>query len=338
MTTRERGRSLLAYQVTGQSRTILWKSVVRLCLVICTILRGSVMQIWRRHNASAVRWAASGILPTAIVSGVVATSYHPVAHGGQRAFLASIILTALATLVAAAVVTWLSGSMTWTLIATGVILVAGHALHVVRLAQAPTVGVPIAYAREEFLNAEIAQRWQFTAEDGSEVSLRDGRLVIRTSPGVRAFVTMPLPPRPAALLLPRPRWWHLMGLGRPSVTEELRWTARLKLQNQFFVIAMIDRLLLQGTPYGMHLTVPQADGSVVGHEVHQAPVADGVDHTWRFARSGDWVALEIDERQVWRGLALGPLREIRLGEVHTDELHGGKLSIEHVEYRLAWDG
>ena len=231
MTTRERSCSLPARQVNNQSRLTLW---------------GSVMQTWRRHTPSAVRWAACGLLPTAIVSGAVATSIHPVAHGGQRAFLASIILTALATLVAAAIVAWLSGSVAWTLAATGVILVAGHALHIVRLMQAPTAGVPIAYAREEFLKTEIAQRWQFTAEDGSEVSLRDGRLVIRTSPGVRAFVTMPLPPRPAALLLPRPRWWHLMGLGRPSVTEELRWTARLKLQNQFFVVAMIDRLLSAG--------------------------------------------------------------------------------------------
>ena len=272
-----------------------------------------------------------------IVSGAVATSYHPVAHGGQLAFLASIILTALATLVVAAVVAWWSRSAVWTLVVTGMILVAGHALHIVRLVQAPTAGVPIAYAREEFLKAEIAQRWQFTAEDGAEVSLRDGRLVIRTSPGVRAFVTMPLPPRPAALLLPRPRWWHMVGLGRPSVTEEFRWTARLRLQNQFFVIAMIDGLLLQGTPYGIHLTVPQADGSVVGHEVRQVSVAGGVDHTWRVARSGDWVTLDVDERQVWRGLALGPLREIRFGEVRSDELHGGELSIEHVEYRLVWD-
>lgn len=296
------------------------------------------MQTWRRHTASAVRWAVSGILPTVIISGAVTMSYHPVAHGGQRAFLASIILTALATLVAAAIVTWLSGSVAWSLAATGMILLAGHALHVVRLGQAPTPGVSIAHVREEFLSTEIAQRWQFTAEDAAEVSVRDGRLVIRTLPGMRAFVTMPLPPRPAALLLPRPRWWHAMGLRRPSVTEELRWTARLELRNQFFVVAMIDRLLLQGTPYGLHLTVPQPDGSVVGHEVRQASVADGVDHTWRVTRSGDWVALEIDEHQVWRGLAPGPLREIRFGEVHTDKLHGGELSIERLEYKLAWDG
>ena len=295
------------------------------------------MQTWRRHTPSAIHWAASGILPTVIVSGGVATSYHPVAHGGQRAFLASIILTTLATLVAAAVVTWLSGSVARTLAATGAILVAGHALHIVRLMQAPTAGVPIAYVREEFLNTEIAQRWQFIAEDGAEVSVQGGRLVIRTPPGVSAFVTMLLPPRPDALLLPRPRWWQLMGLRRPSVTEELRWTARLRLQNQFFAVAMIDGLLLQGTPYGIHLTVPQDDGSVVGHEVRQASVADGMDHTWRVTRSGDWIALEIDERQMWQGLALGPLREIRFGEVRTDELHGGELSIEHVEYRLAWD-
>lgn len=296
------------------------------------------MQTWRCHIPSAVRWAASALLPTMIVSGAVATSYHPVAHGGQRAFLASIILTALAALAAAAIVTWLSRSVAWSLAATGVILATGHALPIARLTQAPTAGVPIAQVREEFLRTEIAQRWQFTAEDGAAVAVQDGRLVIRAPPGVRAFVTMPLPPRPAALLLPRPRWWHLMGWGRPSVTEELRWTARLQLQNQFFVVAMIDRLLLQGTPYGLHLTVPQAAGSVVGHEVRQASVADGVDHTWRLTRSGDWVALEIDEHQVWRGLARGPLREIRFGEVHTDELHGGELSIERLEYRLAWDG
>lgn len=296
------------------------------------------MQPWRRHTASAVRWAVSGVLPTVIVSGVIATSYHPVAHGGQRTFFASIILTALATLVAAAIVTWLSGSVAWTLAATGVILVAGHVLHIARLVQAPTAGVPLAYAREEFLNTEIAQHWQFIAEGSAEVTVRGGRLTIRTPVGMRAFVTMPLPPRPAALLLPRPRWWQLMGLRRPSVTEELRWTARLRLQNQFFVIAMIDDLLLQGTPYGMHLTIPQADGSVVGHEVRQVSVADGVDHTWRITRSGDWMALEIDGHQAWRGLAPGPLREIRFGEERTDEFHGGELSIDHVEYRLVWDG
>ena len=122
------------------------------------------MQTWRRHTASAVRWAVSGILPTVIVSGAVTMSYHPVAHGGHRAFLASIILTALATLVAAAIVTWLSRSVAWSLAATGMILLAGHALHVVRLGRAPTPGASIAHVREEFLSTEIAQRWQFTIE------------------------------------------------------------------------------------------------------------------------------------------------------------------------------
>lgn len=323
MSTRERGRHLPVDQVTSESRTTLWEWV---------------MHTWRRHTPAAARWAVSIMLPTVIVSGAVATSYHPVAHGGQRAFLASIILTALATLAAAAIVTWLSGSVAWSLAATGMILVAGHALHIARLTQAPTAGVPIAQVREEFQHPDVAEHWQFVAEDDAEVGVREGRLVIRTPPGVIAHVTMPLPPRPATLLLPRPRWWHLMGWGRPSVTEELRWTARLRLDNQLFVVAVIDGLLLQGTPYGIHLTVPQPDGAVIGHEVRQASVADGADHTWRVTRSGDWIALEIDEHQVWRGLALGPLREIRFGEVHTDELHGGELSIARLEYRLVWDG
>lgn len=81
----------------------------------------------------------------------------------------------------------------------------------------------------------------------------------------------------------------------------------------------------------------QADGSVVGHEVRQASVANGVDHTWRIIRSGDWVALEIDEYQGWRGFALGPLRELRVGKAHTDKVHGGELSIERLECRLVWD-
>ena len=322
MRPRERDRHLPAGQVTSESRTTLWEWM---------------MLTWRRHTPAAARWAVSSMIPTVIVSGAVATSYHPVAHGGQRAFLASIILTALATLAAAAIVTWLSGSVAWSLAATGMILVAGHALHITRLTQAPTAGVPIAQVREEFQHPDVAEHWQFVAEDGADVSVQAGRLVIRTPPGVKAFVNMPLPPRPAALLLPRPRWWQLMGLRRPSVIEELGWTARLQLDNQFFVVAMIDGLLVQGTPYGLHLTVPQADGSVLGHEVRQVSVAAGLDHTWRLIRSGDWVALEIDEREVWRGLARGPFREIRFGETQTDRLHGGALSIEHVEYRLAWD-
>ena len=318
MTLRERGRGVLSCQVCIRC----WQSVV---------------QAWHRHATAVVRWSAGGLLPTLIVSGAVAASYHPVAHGGQRAFLASIILTALATLFAAAIVAWQSGAVAWTLAAAGLILVAGHALHMVRLTQSPAAGVPIAQVREEFQHPDVAEHWQFVAEDGAEVSVREGRLVIRTPPGVKAFVTMPLPPRPAALLLPRPRWWQLMGLQRPSVIEELGWTARLQLDNQFFVVAMIDGLLLQATPYGIHLTVPQLDGAVVGHEVRQVSVTDGADHTWRVTRSGDWIALEIDEHQVWRGLALGPLREIRFGEVHTDELHGGELSIAGLEYRLVWD-
>ena len=318
MTLRERGRGVLSCRV-------------------CTRCWQSVVQAWHRHATAVVRWTAGGLLPTLIVSGAVAASYHPVAHGGQRAFLASIILTALATLFAAAIVAWQLGAVAWTLAAAGVILVAGHALHMVRLTQAPAAGVPIAQVREEFQHPDVAEHWQFVAEDGAEVSVQGGRLVIRTPPGAKAFVTMPLPPRPAALLLPRPRWWQLMGLRRPAVIEELAWTARLQLDNQFFVVAVIDGLLVQGTPYGLHLTVPQADGSVLGREVRQVSVAAGLDHTWRLIRSGDWVALEIDEREVWRGLARGPFREIRFGETQTDRLHGGALSIEHVEYRLAWD-
>ena len=123
MTLRERGRGVLSCRV-------------------CTRCWQSVVQAWHRHATAVVRWTAGGLLPTLIVSGAVAASYHPVAHGGQRAFLASIILTALATLFAAAIVAWQSGAVAWTLAAAGVILVAGHALHMVRLTQAPAAGVP----------------------------------------------------------------------------------------------------------------------------------------------------------------------------------------------------
>ena len=47
--------------------------------------------------------------------------------------------------------------------------------------------------------------------------------------------------------------------------------------------------------------------------------------------------MEIDEREVWRGLAPGPLRVIRFGAVRTDKLYGGELSIERLEDRLVWD-
>ena len=88
----------------------------------------------------------------------------------------------------------------------------------------------------------------------------------------------------------------------------------------------------------MHLTVSRPMAQWWGTRFAKRPlpmvwITPGV-----IIRSGDWVALEIDEHQVWRGLAPGPLREIRFGEVHTDKLHGGELSIERLEYRLVWDG
>ncbi|MAG37290.1 MAG: hypothetical protein CL878_13735 [Dehalococcoidia bacterium] len=288
--------------------------------------------------AYAIRWAAGGVLPTMVVSGAVASGYHPVAHGGQRAFLASVVVTVVAALGATALTSWISGSAVSTLAAAVVVLAAGHALHVVRLAQAPTAGEPLARAREDFEDAGVAERWQFAAEDGGEVVVQDGRLSIRSRPGVRASVTFPMPTRPAALLAHMPKWWHSLGTGRPALTEELSWTARLRMQNEFFIVAMIDDLLLQSTRYGLHLTVPQVDGSVVGHEVHGAPVADGGDHTWHIVRLEGWVVLRIDDRIVWRGLDPGPFREVHFGEVRTDELHGGELSIDRLDYRLVWEG
>ena len=278
--------------------------------------------------------AATFVILSAIPSVAVASNYHPLAHGRQAIFLASVLLTCVVAILVAAIMFSQSNSVVLTVVAAGLVLLAGDGLHVVRFFQLPSNGLTIAESNEQFLDPEMSEIWEVVDGGGANIFVRDGRLVIETPPGVPGSVTFPIPPRPVAAQSPRPKWWGMVGLASPFLTEKLCWRARLRLENQFFVVAMIDDLLFQATPYGVHLTVPRADGSLVGHEIRDVSVADRIDHTWCLTRSAGWMELEIDHRVVWRSLDLGPMILVRFGEVFSDELHGGELHISHVDYGL----
>ena len=205
--------------------------------------------------------------------------------------------------------------------------------HTFRLFHPARWGVVYAELVEDFGGPVIAEgRWRILGDDTTSIRVWSGALHLAPPPATQAFVELLLPSNPT---FPGDQQWLPVGLYDAPYEEELTWRGTVQVEREYFIILVWDMLLIQRTPYGLHITYPNAAGVLDGHGIRSALPNPPQAHTWRVFRGSDRVSLAVDGRVVWSGPAVQEPRDQlpRFGESRTDALHAGKLTLDWVRYR-----
>ena len=217
-----------------------------------------------------------------------------------------------------------------TLFAAAIIALGGSAPHWLRLAAAVEASAPRLEASAQFDGSDLPEGWQSDVAAGGRVFVSDGTLHAWTSAGsvAHAYTTLHLPEPPP------PRPWRPAGFAAHPRVQVLEWSARVDMDGRFFVVADLERLLLQTVPHGVHITYWPPVGEGYGTEVKHTVAQDQLWHRWSVVRDEERVEIRLDDQTVWSAQAGPPFRLIRLGESRTDELHGGRLEVDWFRYRV----
>ncbi len=211
-----------------------------------------------------------------------------------------------------------------------VVLVLQHGF---RLLHPARWGVVYAKLTDDFSTPVIAEgRWRIAGDDATSIRVRNGTLHITPPPGTQAFVELLLPSNPTLPGSPR---WLPVGLYDAPYEEELTWRGAAQVEREYFIVLVWNTLMVQRTPYGLHITYPDAAGSLEGHGVPFAFPEPSQAHTWRVLRRSSRISLAVDDQVVWSAVSQqGQLNQLpRFGESRTDELHAGGLTLDWVRYR-----
>lgn len=205
--------------------------------------------------------------------------------------------------------------------------------HSFRLLHPARWGVVYAELADDFSTPVIAEgRWRMWSDGATSVLVRDGTLYLAPPPATQAFVELLLPSNPT---FPGGQAWLPAGLYDAPYGEELTWRGEAQVEREYFIVLVWNMLTVQRTPYGLHVTYPNAAGVLAGHQVPYAFPEPSRAHNWSVLRRSSRISLAVDEQVLWSAAAeQGHLNQLpRFGESRTDELHAGMLTLEWVRYR-----
>jgi|GEM_PF-6415993 len=165
-------------------------------------------------------------------------------------------------------------------------------------------------------------------QGASRLELDDGQLVLKAPSGSTGFLTVRRPVVPMHRInLPR----VLTLPDAISAREEVTLTAAVSRENAYFILIETERVLVQLTSWGVHLTAPDGRGTPTGTS-RSAPMQNGESYSWQLSRAPGRATLMRDGVELWSGPDPGQLGTIRLGETRTDIEHGGTLRIRAFAY------
>ena len=204
--------------------------------------------------------------------------------------------------------------------------------HGFRLLHPARWGVVYAELVDDFSGPVIAEgRWRILGEGAASIRVHDGTLYLAPPPATQAFVEVLLPGNPT---FPGGQRWLPAGLYNDEYEEYIIWQGEVQVDREYFVVLVWDMLLVQRTPYGLHITYPNAAGVPVGHQVPYAFPEPPQAHTWRVLRRSSRISLAVDDQVVWAAAEQGQFNQLpRFGESRSDALHAGGLTLDWVRYR-----
>ncbi|MGI8422855.1 MAG: hypothetical protein ACR2NO_01835 [Chloroflexota bacterium] len=256
-------------------------------------------------------------------------TYHPIADGAGSRYSKTVVVSVVAAALVWILVRLQTANRSIPILCALAVILAGDAVHYVRLAHPVTRGAPIRSFVSDLKGEERARReWEFTTSGEGQIKFDGSSMRLSSPTRSTAYVQAKLPPA----LEWGSAWWLPVGLGERERVEEITWRATVRRERDYFVVLDVNPLLIQVVPYGLHITYPDAAGTLRGHEVPHPIGQDAQPHDWQLARDTQNIRLNVDGRQVWSASQRGPLRQLRLGETRSDPEHGGAMSIERVSF------
>ena len=290
-------------------------------------------------NVSASLREHRGAVVLILLLGLAAVTHDPFADGPLRLYAIQLARQSLSIIALYVFGCWLQRQSHTVLSRLAMALVFSVTLalvlqHVVRLFHPARWGVMYAELADDFSGPVIAEgRWMVLGDDASSIRVWGETLHLVPPPATLSFVELLLPSNPT---FPGGERWLPAGLYADHMyEEELTWHGSAHVEREYFIVLMWDPLLIQRTPYGLHVTYPKVTGGLEGHQIGHAFPEPPQPHTWRIRRSSGRISLAVDGQVVWSAAAgQEHLNQMpRFGESRTDELHAGWLTLDWVRYR-----
>jgi hypothetical protein len=188
-------------------------------------------------------------------------------------------------------------------------------------------GTPAAQAAEAA--HPVLRRWIVEQGPGATIHAEGGTVAITASRGAHAFLDLRVPQRPSQLW---PEYMLPRGLVQDVYDERLDWEANVFVMAPFMVMLDTRPLLVQATPFGLHLTFPDPDGRLTEQHIEMPSIPAGARHRYTLERMDGLIRLRIDGEGKWVQPESGPLGLVRFGETRPGELHAGTLALDSVRY------
>lgn len=255
-----------------------------------------------------------------------------VADGGQSRYVKVTLFAAAASLAVWVLVRIQSAPRSWVpFICAAAVLLAGDAIHYVRLFNPITRGQPLVTVAAPFTSeASMRAAWDVETGGGGQARFENGAVVLQAPPRGTAFLRARIGAMPDL----GSSWWLPIGVGERQRIETLTWRATVNRTAPYFVVLDVPTLLIQVVPYGIHVTYPDERDVMRGHEIQHPVGVGGQAHTWVVERAGSLISLSIDGRRVWSAPPRGALGQMRLGETKVDAEHGGSMRVESASYTV----
>ena len=289
-------------------------------------------------NLSASLREHRGAVALLLLLGLVAITHDPFADGPARSYVIQLIKQALFVVAVCILSYWLRGRrhaalsrLTMAVAVSATLLLTFQ--HAFRLIHPARWGVVYAELADDFSTPVIAEgRWRTFSDSTASIRVQDGTLRLAPPPATQAFVELLLPSNPT---FPGGERWLAVGLYDTLYEEELVWRGEVQVEREYFIILSWGMLLVQRTPYGLHITYPDTAGVLVGHQVPYAFSDPPKTHTWRVVRRSNRISLAVDGQAVWSAAAEQEhLNQLpRFGESRSDEFHAGSLTLDWIRYR-----
>ena len=295
---------------------------------VARVLGGNVSANLRDHRGAVV---------LLLVLGLMAVTHDTFADGPAYPYLIQLTKQSLFIVAVYVVSYWLRkrkhAALSRLAMAVAVSVTLVLALqHGFRLLHPARWGVVYAELADDFSGPIIAEGWwRVLGDDTTSIRVWSGTLHLAPPPATQAFVELLLPSEPT---FPGGQWWLPAGLYNAAYEEELAWRGEAQVEREYFIVLAWSMLLVQRTPYGLHVSYPNATGVLEGHQVPFAFPEPPQAHTWRVLRRSSRISLAVDGQVVWSAAEQGHVNQLpRFGESRSDTLHAGRLMLDWVRYR-----
>ena len=271
------------------------------------------------------------LVATVILVGLRVVTWNEIADGARSRYVKTAIFGgASAMMVWFLVLLQVGAQKRWPVYCAVAVMLAGDAVHYVRLANPIVRGGPVVAFNASFASTTpLDSQWEVETANGGTAKVDGSTAVLTAGPTGTSYILARLPKEPDV----RESWWLPLGLATLEREETLSWRAQIDRTGGYFVVTEIKQLLIQAVPYGIHITYPDEMKQAKGYEIQSQVTLDGKMHDWEIIRNTREIRFRVDGNEIWKSRSQGPLGQLKVGESKRDAAHGGTVKVERASYR-----